>query len=63
MRRIKHEDLTYANVDGPDDKWFWAIVRYYREAQSYGEIVCAFEAGHEPTDEKALQMMKGLTEL
>lgn len=35
--------LTFAHVDGPDDRWAWAIVTEYKGCQEYGEILMAFQ--------------------
>lgn len=40
--------LTFAIIDGPNDKWFWAIVKDYKNPQEYGQIIMGFEDGFEP---------------
>jgi len=54
-------DYTYAFIDGPDDVWFWAIVKDYEESQSYGDIICAFTENYEPDRYVVYLMLYAIT--
>lgn len=39
---LSYENISLAFIDGPDDRWFWAIVKNYEDCQTYGRIIMSF---------------------
>jgi len=60
--RGKRGLLTYAYIDGPDDKWFWAIVTDYEGCQDYGEVIMAFEEEYAPSRNTVKTILAALEE-
>ena len=54
--------LTYAHIEGPNDKWFWAIVEGWKGPQEYGEMVCGFEEGCEPSEKVIEEILFNLNQ-
>ena len=52
------KNYAFAQIDGPDDIWFWAIVKDYKGCQDYGDIICAFQDGYEPSPDMVIFMIK-----
>ena len=61
-RAMQIRDLTFAHVDGPSDRWLWAIVRDYEDCQAYGEIIMAFNEDEDllPTRAEVRVIMRAL---
>ena len=57
--RVKHATvygLTYAEIDGPDDRWVMAIVDGYKTPQEFGKVV-AFLGTFDDVDLSEVQIV------
>lgn len=52
--------LTYARIDL--DKWLWAIVYGYQDAQTFDIVLCAFDDNDLPNERTVRAMMRGIVE-